>query len=254
MRYTIVLLTLCWIVSGSAVPSSLQPPQTASDYRAAYERWCRALDSNPGLGEPSWVSTDSGPAELRGAVKELLSFGPNVTTFLAGEMKREKDHLRLYRLVLLLNAVSGINLYFDSGEENFYAAMPRFRDRFVEDWEAGRYFNAAALLQRTWTSPDERNPGRIAPKSLTPLRRYGVFALPFILESLERDNSAELFAAFLIIIGDSDTFAAYLERPSDFLPARDEKLSFVKTWVSKNESKIDKLEGLHQQIKALTSR
>jgi hypothetical protein len=81
-----------------------------------------------------------------------------------------------------------------------------------------------------------------------------VFALVFILESLEQHNSAELFAAFLIIIGDSDKYAAYLERPSAFLPARGEKHSFVKLCVGKNESKIDKLEGLHQHIKALTSR
>jgi hypothetical protein len=66
----------------------------------------------------------------------------------------------------VLNAVSGINLYFDSGEKNFYEAMPRFRDRFIEDWEAGRYLNVTALLQRAWTSPDEaRKPGRIAPRA-----------------------------------------------------------------------------------------
>ncbi|MEN3335358.1 MAG: hypothetical protein V7641_4723 [Blastocatellia bacterium] len=255
MRYAVALLTFCWIIGGRAINSSPQSsPQTASDYRVAYERWCRAIDSNPVLGEPFWVSANSGPSELRSAVGDLLAIGPNLTPFLAKEMRREKDHLRLYQLVLLLNRVSGINLYYGSGKENYYAAMPRFRDRFIEDWDSGRFLNATASLQATWMYSDDPGSRKaIDPKRLTPIIRYGVFAIPFILESLEKHDSAELFAAFLIIIGESELYAYYLEKPADFLPERGQKLSYMKTWAGKNDRKIDKLESLHQQIKALTS-
>jgi hypothetical protein len=188
-------------------------------------------------------------------VVDLLSIGPNLTPFLAEEMRSEKDHFRLYQLVLLLNRVSGINLYYGSEEENYVAAMPRFRDRFIEDWDSGKYSNATALLQSTWTySDDTRRIERVDPKRLAPIRRYGVFALPFIIDSLEQHNSAELFAAFLIITGESELYAHYLEKPSHFLPERGQKLSYAKAWADTNERKIDKLDGLPQQIKALTSR
>jgi hypothetical protein len=259
MRYKIVLITvailiLCWIVKGRAVPDSSNPSQPVSDYQVAYERWCQAIEAHPDLGEPFWVRTDIGPSDLQEAIKGLLSYGPNMTSFLAQEMKKEKDQLRLYRLVLLLNAVSGINLYYESGEESFYAATPRFRDRFVADWETGKYLNASVVLQKNWTYLDARSRRTIDPKRLSSIRRYGVFALPFILENLEKHNSPELFAAFLIITGESDLYSDYLERPNAFLPAPEQKLEFVKAWVNRNESKIDKLEGLHRQIKTLTAR
>jgi hypothetical protein len=256
MKYAVALLALCGIVIGSGVSNSLQSPQQSSaDYRTAFERWCRAIDSNPFLGEPAWVRTDIGPAELRSAVGDLLAIGPNLTPFLVEEMRSEKKQFRLYQLVLLLNEVSGINLYFGSGEESYYAAMPRFRDRFVQDWDSGKFLNATASLEATWTSSYEPQTRKeIDPQNLTQIRRYGVYALPFIFEGLEKDNSPELFAAFLIITGERELFTHYLEKPSDFLSERGEKLSYVKAWAGRNERKIDKLGSLPQQIKALTSK
>ena len=255
MKYTAMVIVLFWISIGNGIANSLQSPQhTASEYRAAYERWRRAIDANPALGDPFWVSTDSGPAELRSAVAGLLSLGPNLTPFLVEEMRIEKD-MRLYQLVTLLNAVSGINLYHGSGEANYYSAMPRFRDRFIQDWDSGRYLNASALLEATWTYSEETQTRTgVDPAKLTQIRRYGVFALPFIIEGLEKRNSPELLAAFLIIIGEPYLYEGYLKNPSDFLAERGQKLSYVKGWAVKNERRIDKLEGLTLQIKSLTSK
>lgn len=256
MRYAVALFTLCWILTGSAASKSLQAPQNSeSDYRAAYERWRRAIDANPALGEPFWVSTDSGPTELRGAVADLLSFGPNLTPFLAEEMRNENDRFRLYQLAQLLNRMSGIKLYSSGRDENYVEAMPQYRDRFIDDWDSGRYLNASALLEATWTYSDaaETRNG-VDPKKLTEIRRYGVFALPFIIARLEKHNSPEIFAAFLIIIGESFLYSDYLKKPSGFLRSRGQKLSYVKDWTRKNERRMDKLETLHRQVKALTSR
>ena len=106
-----------------------------------------------------------------------------------------------------------------------------------------------------WTS-SLSSPTRkeIDPQKLTQIRRYGVFAIPFIIESLEKRNSPELFAAFLIIIGEPYLYDNYLEKPSDFLPERDRSSPNVRGWAGRNERRIDKLAGLPQQIKASTSR
>lgn len=256
MKYALAFFALCWIGVGSAIPNLLQAPhQAPPDYRFAYDRWRHAIDSNPMLGEAFWVSPDSGPPELRSAVTDLLSIGPNLTSLLVAEMRREKDQLHVYQLVCLLEAVSGINLYFGSGEENYYAAMPRFKERFIQDWDSGMYLNATSLLEATWTDRNESRPSEeVDPDRLTQVRRYGVFAIPFIIERLEQRNSPELFAAFLIITGDARSYSDYLKKPAEFLPERGQKLSYVKAWADKNQRRLDQLEGLPQKIKALMNR
>ena len=73
MRCAVVFLNLCWTFAGSADANPFQTPQpNESDYQAAYERWRRAVDSNPMLPEPHWVSTANVPAELRRAVQTLM--------------------------------------------------------------------------------------------------------------------------------------------------------------------------------------
>ena len=232
-------------------------PMSQSDdsaYAAAYDRWTRAIESNPGLGQPFWLRSDIGPSDMRAAVKDLVSFGPNILPFLVKELKEETDSLRLYRLVLLLNAVAGINLYYDSGGLSVYDGSPQLRDHFIEDWDSGKFLNSTQLLRDAWKKGHQVTTSeRIDPRKLTEVRRYGVFAIPFIVENIESTNSPELFAAFLIITGDSDSYAEYLENPSKHFASRDQKLSSIKSWVSKNEKKIDKLKGLHDQIRMLAA-
>lgn len=79
-------------------------------------------------------------------------------------------------------------------------------------------------------------------------------AIPFIIENIESTNSSELFAAFLIITGNSDLYAQYLESPSKHFATRDQKLSSIKSWVGKNEKKMDRLKGLHDQIRMFSSK
>ena len=255
MRYVLLIFFLCTTVLGVSLMNSLPRSQNAeSAYAAAYEKWSRAIESNPGLAEPFWLRTDIGPTQMRDAVKDLVSFGPNMTPFLVEEMRQETDPLRTYRLVLLLNSVAGINLYYDSGGHSVYDASAQLRDRFVDDWDSGKFQNASQLLRGTWQKGQQASASeRIDPRKLTQVRRYGVFAIPFIMENIDRTNSPELFAAFLIITGDSDLYAQYLENPSKHFATRDQKLSSIKSWVSKNEKRMDKLKGLHDQIRMLAA-
>ena len=255
MRYVLLIFFLCTTVLGVSLMNSLPVSQDDdSAYAAAYERWTRVIESNPGLAEPFWVRSDIGPTDMRTAVKDLVSFGPNILPFLVKELRQETDPLRTYRLVLLLNSVAGINLYYDSGVQSVYEASPQLRDRFVEDWDSGKFQNASELLRRTWQKGQQASASeRIDPRKLTQVRRYGVFAIPFITENIESTNSPELFAAFLIITGNSDLYAQYLESPSKHFASREEKRSLIKSWVSKNEKKMDKFKGLHDQIRTLAA-
>jgi hypothetical protein len=256
MRSGLLIFFLCVTVIGASLIKSLPTSQSDdSAFATAYERWNRAIESNPGLGEPFWLRSDIGPTEMRAAVKDLVSLGPNMVPFLVNELRRETDSMRVYRLLLLLNAVAGINRYYDSGAQNVFNGSLQLRDSFIQDWDSGKFLNATQLLRGAWQKGHQGpTPERIDPRELTQVRRYGVFAIPFINENIESTNSPELFAAFLIITGNSDLYAEYLESPSKHFASREQKRSLIKSWVSKNEKKMDKFKGLHDQITTLAAQ
>jgi hypothetical protein len=260
MRNLILPLIVWGTTAGMVVPATSRSPQDSDQaYRAAYQRWLDVIDANPALGEAFWLDTGSGPSALRNATAELVSAGPNLVPFIVREFRTETDQLRLYRLMLLLKRVSGISLYFNSGEENFYAAMPAFKARFLSQWDSGDFENATVLLRKAWKDPDPTDAvEKIDPKRLTPFLRYGVFAIPFIAESLEKQNSPELFAALLnvtgVITGETDQYVEYLENPSRLFPTRDQKLSFLKGWAGRNLNKLDRLKDLHEKIRSVATR
>jgi hypothetical protein len=254
MRFLLGAL-IAWCIAPAMPATARFPQEPDQGYRTAYLQSRSVIEANPALGDPFWLQTDVGPPALRSAVENVLSFGPNLVPFLVDEFRREADRMRLYRLMLLLNRVSGINLYFNSGHENFYDAVPEFKARFLSEWDAGNYANASVLLRSAWKDP---HPGmtveKIDPNSITQVRRNGVFAVPFIAESLEQGNSAELFAAFLIITGETALYAEYIEHPSRSFLTHDQKLLFVKGWAGKNEKKVDRLKDLHEKIRSLAIR
>jgi hypothetical protein len=253
MRYLLIVSgLLCLAVIGFATRSSQFTADSDYAYEAAYQKWVSAIDANPHLEGPFWFQTDSGPAEMRAATQALLAFGPNLTPFLVEKLRRENDPSRLYRLVLLLDWVAGINLYYGSGAENFYGAAPQFRDQFLKDWDSQKYTNATELLRSLYRNrKEDTSAGRIDPKALAEIRRFGVFAVPFIEENIRDRNSRELFAAFLIITGKSKLYADYIENPSNRFIDRGEKLNLVKSWARDSEKRVDKLQGLHERVKQL---
>ncbi len=254
MRYLLVGIGLLSVsLLGLAMNSTQSPQNSDSAYEEAYQKWSDAIDSNPNLGEPFWVRTDIGPDQMRKATGALLSFGPNLTPFLVKHLRTETDPMRLYRLVYLLNAVSGINLYYQSGAENFYDASPRFRDQLILDWDSQKYSNATAVLEAFYPDNEDVSAQRVDPKKIAQVRRFGVYAIPFITERIKSRNSRELFAAFLIITGNSDLYAQYIENPSGSFTGRDHKLSLMKSWARDNEKKLDKLQSLHERVRELAN-
>jgi len=189
---------------------------------------------------------------LPNATRNLLSIGPNLTPLVVEELRTETDHFHQYILMLLLDRVSGINLYFGSGVDNINDAAPALIKQFISKWDSGIYPKASELLKSEWKDPvDGIAPKKVDPNSIIPIRRYGVYALPFIVESLNQRNSSALFTAYLIITGESDQYARYIKSPSAMFQTRSKKLSHIKAWAGKNETKFDKLGDLHARIKAI---
>lgn len=253
MKHLVLILALlCLAAIGFAMSSSHLGQESDSAYEAAYQKWSAVIEANPQLEEPFWFQTDIGPAELRTATQTLLAFGPNLTPFLVEKLRHETDPARLYRLVLLLDRAAGINLYYQSGTENFYDAAPKFRDQFINDWDSQKFTKATQLLRSLYQNrKEDTSAGRIDPKALADIRRFGVFAVPFIEENIRNRNSRELFAAFLIITGKSKQYANYIDNPSDRFTDRSEKLGLMKSWARDNEKKLDKLQSLHERVREL---
>ena len=82
------------------------------------------------------------------------------------------------------------------------------------------------------------------------LRKYGVYALPFIARKLKKHNSAELFADYLGSTGQFDLYTEFLEKPQELFPTRQDKLRHLRDWVKTNEQRINKLHPLHENLKA----
>jgi hypothetical protein len=247
-RTMAVLLVLLFLVLMAASRSAQKVDQ---DYKVVYDEWHRQMDANPWLDGPQWFRTDVGPFGLRNATRNLLSIGPNLTPLIVEELRTETDRYRQFLLIYLLNKISGVNLYYGIGDVYVWDATPELIKNFIAKWDSGAYLRANELLATEWKDPDDGTISRkIDPNSIVPIRRYGIYALPFIIESLNQRNSSAVFAAYLIITGESDQYAKYIENPSTMFQAQGDKLSHIKAWARNNETKFDKLGALHTRIKA----
>jgi hypothetical protein len=242
---------LCLVLMASPGPAQTAYP----DYKAVYDEWRRQVDANPQLSLPPLFPQYIGSPELRNATLNLLSIGSNLTPFIVEELRTETDLHRKTYLMYLLDEVSGVNLYSCIDAVYVEDAAPALIKQFIAKWDSGDFLKASELLKSEWKDPvDGTAPEKIDPCSITPIRRYGVYALPFIFESLNQRNSSKLFAAYLIITGESGQYARYIKSPSTMFQTRGEKSSHIKVWARENETKFDKLGAMHTRIKAIANQ
>jgi len=246
---TIAVFSMLYLV----LIASPRPTQNVDPaYKAVYDEWRKQIDADPILADAQWFDPDIGLPNVRKATRNLLSIGPNLTPLVVEELRTETDPFHQYILIHLLDRVSGITLYYDSGADNIYGGIPALKDKFIAKWDSGIYLKASELLKSEWKDPvDGIAPKKVDPHSIIPIRRYGVFALSFIVESLNQRNSSALFALYLIITGESDQYARYIERPATMFQTRSKKISHIKAWAGKNETKFDKLGDLYTRIKTI---
>jgi hypothetical protein len=249
-RLLAILLLACAVSTGSA-RSTGQAVEPA--FETDFLRWRAAVEAHGELDVTFWYRDTVGPADLRNAVSTLLSHGPNLVPFLVDQIRRETDQRRLYQLVFLLRPVAGINLHFGSGLDE-WSDVPVMKARFLADWDAGRYADAATFLRTTWKEPRLAADGSIDAKTLAPLLRYGVFAVPFIEAQLEKGDSPALFAAFLNVTRQYDVYRDFSVRPTKSFSTRGLKVAAVRRWARENGPKVDRLKGLREQISVIAAK
>jgi hypothetical protein len=124
-----VFLMLYLVLIASPRPTQKVDPA----YKAVYDEWRKQIDADPILADAQWFDPDIGLPNVRKATRNLLSIGPNLTPLVVEELRTETDPLHQYILIHLLDRVSGINLYYDSGADNIYEGIPVYPNQDNSD-------------------------------------------------------------------------------------------------------------------------
>jgi hypothetical protein len=272
-------------------PVGLLGGQTAADsvaFHAALERWHAALDPthNRSLTLLSFTPYfgHSSKSELDDSVKALSEIGANMIPFMVEQIRIDtrtlKDAMADYPAVLdattvtfesaarrenepgravdrldkdvaLLFMLGGIQITTGLTDRSLAHWLERI-DGFLEEWDAGSYSKLEARLRGI------RDEGNEEPDSQTvdyrktfPYRRYGVYALPFLLNEIRDHNSAECFNAFLIITFHRDLYVTHHENPRQVYPTIADKMNFIRAWWRENQQKFSQLGELTAKIQAV---
>jgi hypothetical protein len=182
-------------------------------------------------------------------VKALLKDGANTTPFIVEKLRNETNMLRLRVDEQWLYYVAKIGLTPRSSSGSI--PLPELRDQFIREWDSGLYKDPsgriAAVADQFRGDPSAgRTPGRIDYSTLNPLKYYGVFGIPALIQQLREHNSVQFYAAFQAVthVGPNDYGKLYKE----VLTAHDEKLAVVKQWWAENSSKFNQLHPLYENI------
>jgi hypothetical protein len=122
---------------------------------------------------------------------------------------------------------------------------------FLEEWDSGGFLHPDTKLRAI------RNADAEVPEASTvnyettfPYRRYGVYALPFLIGEIRRTNSAQCFNAFLIITFHRDLYVRHYRDPRHLYPTVEGKMDFIRAWWRDNGRKFDQLGSLPAAIQS----
>jgi len=241
--------------------NAAEDPARQEKFEALYEKWHQILDANQAiLTEPSFFSTESGPPELVATVTEIKRNGLTMADFLceklAGETAKKE---RLYRDVLLLERVTGIDLLRAEDQpfrlQNFSVNMSNFTARFREEWQQGVYKDPSKKIARLCEDrlPKEKG-SSIEPVDVVALRRYGVYGLPEIVKQIKKNDSKHAFAAYLITTGQREQYAAYILETDKQFPTKEAKIEHIKDWVEKLKNGAENLDLTKRISAALATK
>ena len=135
----------------------------------------------------------------------------------------------------LLTETAGIYWFAIEGEarhtQDFVRLLSRLSMQFSQDWKDGGFApipvktRVGALCKALAAKQSDYV---INPEDLLAIRRFGIFAIPELIEQIKLNNSNYAFAAFLIINRDSKGYADYIEDCQQRFVSKEEKLVEVK--------------------------
>lgn len=226
-------------------------------YERLHQRWHEAIARNPIASGPSAYRTET-PGEVGASFEEIWKNRFAFGYFLA-ERIAHSDGVIGYSDALLLERTAGIDLIRSDekpfAEQNFGENLRRQGEQFRKEWREGIYrdpcFKLSGYLEGR--GKDKKNEGMNA-LELAPIRRYGVFALPCLVEAVKKRNSSHAFAAYLIITGNSEEYANYLDGTETRFATPEAKLHRMRAELDKLKSGDAESRELLQKIHASFQR
>jgi len=248
MRETGIFLTLLLFVGAFGAA----PRSSDGRYREAYEAWVKATFQ---IDISFWFSDHKDSPTFR-PLMNLMDIGPNITPFLIEELRQERDEKRLYRLCSLIGYLPDIDVLRGKRlplRGSLSEAYPASQEQFLADWDAGLVTNPTESLKAARRNIDEDKPvDKIVDyHPIAEVRTSGIYALPFIVETLREHNSVEVFAAFLAVTAQYRLYSRYCETPRELFASQAEKIGYVKAWFKANEHRIDQLTTVHARLRDL---
>ncbi len=232
---------ICTVFMGF-FPVSLQSQSQKTDpqFESLYQRWHKALESNPFLTEPMFFQTNGVPEDLATVVTEIEQNKIGLAYFLAQKIAVGTNlNGVLYFDLRLLDHVAGINLWFpDRIVDNPGQNIAELTARYRAEWQQGLYKDPSKKIAELCNQKLSKEAGDdLNPHQVVALRRYGIFGLPELIRQVKKNNSKHAFAAYLIITGQPDEYADYLKHTNKKFTTPEAKIEHVKAKVEKIKTK-----------------
>jgi hypothetical protein len=233
IRNMLVVLVSVPISSGSAAAQV--------NYEELYDQWHAALDRNLALNVPQWIDPPSVLVEVADVMNKINDAGFAMANTVCEKVADESNEaLRLYRDILLLDRVTGINLlYGDKYEIDLSESIARNVDNFRKAWKAGTYTNVNPYIQNLCEDLTYKNrDDAISPHDIIAIRRYGLYGIPELIRQIKQNGSNHAFAAYLIMTGSSLEYNEYIVQPKRMYTSKAEKLAHMEKWLGTKKGQI----------------
>jgi len=202
---------------------------------ALYQRWHEVLDAHAHLSESSWIETKNVPPDLAAVVSDVESNAVGMAYFMCDKIAGATNNIvtmRMYRDVLLLHRVAGIDLVHSepTGTPNIGENIKRFTAQFQDEWRRGIYKDPSTQVRAHCENLSEIGSDRLY-ADILPIRRYGIFALPELVRQIDTRNSKHAFTAYLIITWQPDDYAEYIRHSDQQFSTKQSKMQHLQARV-----------------------
>lgn len=213
-----------------------------------YYKWHQAINDYR-LTEPFYFDAQHTPPEYAEILTSILQNSMDMVDLLCNRIANGKSR-KLYRDVLLLDKIGGINLWAseENANDNGLKAINKLVPIFQEEWNAGVYLAPDEKIKQLCENLMlEKDHMAISPRSLLSIRRYGIFAIPELVRQIKENNSKYAFAAFMGITHQKE-YSEFIRKSNAQFIEKESKLDAIRKWREKAAQKGDISKGIMKRI------
>ena len=200
---------------------------------ALYKEWHFELLANPDLQEIRIVSSNGISVKFDNIVNKIKANRFKMATFLCEKVAKENDIS--YEDGYLLSETAGMYWFIIETKARFdqdpHQNLKDIAKSFSEEWKKSKYADTSKEINTLCDSLNADNEDTIRPDDLFAMRRLGIFALPELIKQIKNSNSRHAFATFLIVCGDRERYAKYLENCRELFITKAQKMAVIKEWI-----------------------